>query len=182
MAFYEVVAHVFDDVNSDGSQDAGEAGLSGRLVEVLQGNTVIVSGSTDVNGVATLDLDAHGAGTYTVRCTPPPGWIATTAESVSVTLSSLVPTVDVFFGQVLDPGSNRECFQRPSRWVRRVCWVPGRGVQVQFKDRHGRPYFECYYPGTTHADYLALRRGGSLGRQIHARYYHRPYVPVPLQS
>jgi hypothetical protein len=51
---------------------------------------------------------------------------------------------------------------------------------VTFKDRHGRPYFRCYYPGTTFNDYQWYAVQASLGKWEWAVYYRRPYVPLPL--
>jgi hypothetical protein len=80
------------------------------------------------------------------------------------------------------PGTLKTCFSAFSTWVHKVCWVPGLGVQVTFKALQGVPYFTCYYPGTTYADYELFLLAASRGVHVHEKYKTRPYVPVALEG
>ena len=44
------------------------------------------------------------------------------------------------------------------------------------------PHFSCYYPGTTHDDYLDILNADSCGREIRHYFYRRPYVMLPIGS
>jgi len=74
---------VFLDPNDNGIQDAGEAGIAGVLVEVLDAaGTVVGSDTTDAMGDYFVDMLAEG--TYTVRITTPPA-AAPTSSTPSAT-------------------------------------------------------------------------------------------------
>ena len=78
---------VFNDLNGNGIQDAGELGISGVTIELLN------SDGTDVETVAT---DGDGGyrfndvnpGSYTVRETDPDGYASTTGNSVPVSVAA----------------------------------------------------------------------------------------------
>jgi len=62
---------VFEDSNDNGMQDAGEPGIPGVLVEVLDASGAVVgSDTTDADG--NYFIDSLDEGTYTVRITTPP--------------------------------------------------------------------------------------------------------------
>jgi len=58
-------SRVWHDNNANGVQDAGELGMPGVVVELLQGTTVITSATTDANGNYSFPNLANG--TYTTR-------------------------------------------------------------------------------------------------------------------
>ncbi len=96
------------DIDGDGNQDAGEFGLPGVSVELLNsGGTVIATRTTDSNGV--YSFDGLAAGNYTVRVvssTFPVGGLAPTydldgtgtAHTAAVTLAAGQDRTDVDFG------------------------------------------------------------------------------------
>lgn len=183
MADYSITTTVFDDANASQTQEVGEPGLSEISVTVSREGgggswTVVGSGMTDTFGVYDLTLTGQpDPATYRITCTIAAGWEFTTSNPVEVTLTTVVGAVQVFVGQ----RRGKTCFQAGSSWVHKVCWVPSSGVQVTFHDRRGRPTVTVRYPNTTYADYQAFVVALSLGRHIHAWYYRRPYVIVPLE-
>ena len=58
-------SYVYHDSNSNGTKDAGELGIPGVVVELVQGSTVISTATTDVNGKYLFTNTPNG--TYTVR-------------------------------------------------------------------------------------------------------------------
>jgi len=83
---------IWHDLNADGVRDAGEPGLNGRTIEVvnLATGAVVVTQATssvDVNGDGAIDPETEsglysfaglGDGEYEVRQVPQPGWILST--------------------------------------------------------------------------------------------------------
>ncbi len=98
-----VVAHVFNDVNMDGTLQDGEGGLGSWNVEIVGEGAK----ATDVYGNALWKLPA---GTYAVRLTQKSGWLATTPIEQQVTLGS-GEAVRVDFGQVLLPAVKIRVFE-----------------------------------------------------------------------
>ena len=89
---------VFDDVNSNGTQETNEVGLSGRTVFIdAAHNGVLTAGDPE----ATTNAAGHyaftdlGPGTYVVREVPEPDATGTTADPVTVNMTSgLAATVN----------------------------------------------------------------------------------------
>jgi protocatechuate 3,4-dioxygenase beta subunit len=82
---------VWKDVNSNGLQDSGEAGLSGVTVTLLgsDGTTVLGTTTSDANGI--YSFTGLPAGTYTVQFSAPSGYTFTTQYTGSdVTIDSNV--------------------------------------------------------------------------------------------
>ncbi len=77
---------VFNDANGNGTQDAGETGLSGVTVDLLNSGSVVVA-TTLTAADGSYSFTGLGPGIYTVRETDPSGMTSTTPNSVSVTLS-----------------------------------------------------------------------------------------------
>lgn len=69
-----LVLTAFNDSNSDGVPDKRERGLTGVTVEVLDGDTVLSSGTTDHQGVARLYTQP---GSHALRLTLPSGYTFT---------------------------------------------------------------------------------------------------------
>ena len=87
---------VWNDVDGDGIQDAGEGGRAGVTVTLSQGATVLGSTVTDASGnYAFPDLLAGG---YTVAVTIPSGSSATTLTSQNVVLAAAQTVDTVDFG------------------------------------------------------------------------------------
>ena len=108
---------VFDDANANGLQDAGEADLSGVTVELRNNNGAVVA-TTTTNASGAYSFLNLAAGTYTVTETDPAGYISTTLNNVTVTLSAGT-TATVNFGdqtsgaaQIADPAVTK--FGSPS--------------------------------------------------------------------
>jgi hypothetical protein len=81
-----ISGQIYNDLNGDGTQENGEPGLSGQVVDLLDSNgNVLASTSTDSNGNYTFyEL---GAGTYEIQDAVPAGWVQTTKDP-SITLSA----------------------------------------------------------------------------------------------
>jgi hypothetical protein len=95
---------VWIDGNGNGAQDAGETGLNGLTVELLDGNGNVVA-STITDGDGNYTFSSLTAGTYSVRVTPPTGASPTydldgvaTASIASFTLAAGDTRTDVDFG------------------------------------------------------------------------------------
>jgi hypothetical protein len=88
----------FEDIDGDGERDAGESGLSGWTIQLLD--------SSDDSVIATAITDATGAygfvsissGSYRVREVSQPGWTQTTADPADITLLSGQDVAGVDFG------------------------------------------------------------------------------------
>lgn len=90
---------VFDDVNENGIQDAGEAGLGGLDVELVDSEAMASSATTDAEGhYAFADVTV---GSYTVNGPTVEGWTATTATSVSSEVLADA-TTNVDFGLTME--------------------------------------------------------------------------------
>jgi len=95
---------VWNDADGDGVQDAGEAGINGVTVELLDaGNNVVASTTTAGDGNYTFSN--LGAGSYSVRVTPPAGTAPTydldgvgTPNIASFSLTAGQTRTDVDFG------------------------------------------------------------------------------------
>jgi protocatechuate 3,4-dioxygenase beta subunit len=71
-----VSGNVFNDLNGNGSQDAGDPGLNGWTVDVIDSNGHVAgSAVTDASGKYTITV--IGPGAYTVQEELQPGWIQT---------------------------------------------------------------------------------------------------------
>lgn len=82
----------FNDLNSNGVQDAGEPGLSGSQVQV-RGTDLAKTFTTDLNGSVCPDLPV---GSCTVIVQPQNGWFATTLATQTVTLVAHQPATVLF--------------------------------------------------------------------------------------
>ncbi|MEM7662364.1 MAG: SdrD B-like domain-containing protein [Pseudomonadota bacterium] len=92
-----ISGRVFDDINSNGVDDA-EAGIAGVQIELLNsGGTVIAT--TTTNAAGEYSFDGLVFGDYTVRETQPSGFGSSTPNTVPVTLSSGTTSENVSFGE-----------------------------------------------------------------------------------
>jgi hypothetical protein len=85
-----ISGRVFNDLNGDGSQETGEAGLQGWTVFLdTNGNGTLEAGEpstlTDANGNYNFNVNA---GTYKVREVLQSGWTKTTVDVPSITVST----------------------------------------------------------------------------------------------
>ncbi|HKZ47229.1 MAG TPA: SdrD B-like domain-containing protein, partial [Thermoplasmata archaeon] len=81
---------VWDDSNVNSAYDLGESGVDGVTV-VLTGTTAfggLVSLGTTTAGGGLYLFDGLGPGTFTVAVVVPVGWVATTPESIALTLAA----------------------------------------------------------------------------------------------
>jgi uncharacterized repeat protein (TIGR01451 family) len=116
-----IVAHKFNDLNANGSQDSGEDDLEGWTMTLYQGlnctGDLVASGTTDINGGVVFD--GLEAGTYSVRERLEGGWTNSTALCQQVTIGAgesatidfgnveLIPDIDV--QKTASPTSGAEC-------------------------------------------------------------------------
>ncbi len=108
-----VAGHVWDDLNGNGIQDAGEPGVAGAVAELFDGSgNSLGTRITDANGAYSFDVASPGSG-YHVVIRPPVGFTFT-AESqgsdptkdsdVNATGNSAAFNVSSGVGTVLDAG------------------------------------------------------------------------------
>jgi subtilisin family serine protease len=100
MAFISGV--VFNDANSNGVQNAGEAGIANRRVFLdANGNGRLDSGETSVLSDAggNVIFNSVAPGHYTIRLVPLSGWSTTNVTSYSVNLKAGKIKRGAFFGQ-----------------------------------------------------------------------------------
>jgi len=169
-----VTGTVFDDKNGNGNQDAGEPGLAGLLVTIVEAPGGYLDGftgqaTTDKNGFYSINSTGMGATNYVLQ-------VHINDEWTSFMSNPLIGTIgpnDVWNFPMIP-----RCTRVASSWLTKVCYIPGAGVRVTFKDR--KKLFTCLYPGTTLTDYIALIDAASKGRWIHWFYdKKRMYVPWP---
>ncbi|HEY7157949.1 MAG TPA: peroxidase family protein, partial [Gemmataceae bacterium] len=94
---------VFNDLNNNGVQNAGEGALSGRIVELEDSSgNVLATTRTDSNGhYAFSNLNGISTGTFQVTVADMPnGWMVTTLNPVSHTFTSGDQSFTVNFGEV----------------------------------------------------------------------------------
>lgn len=87
---YLVGDFVWEDLNRNGLQESGEPGISGVLVEAIQGGSVVASATTVSGGSYSLFL---GPGTYQFRFTPSSPSYRATLPGVSGTMGSQINAV-----------------------------------------------------------------------------------------
>ena len=144
---------IWNDGNGNGVQDAGEAGLNGVSVQLLDAaNNVIATTTTSGNGNYTFNNLAGG--TYTVRVvasTLPAGMAETydldgvaSADQATVALAAGATRTDVDFGYRIPPGSQQYCaiesFSNPvfnSGPNGHAFWLPGIGTDFVFTPSPG---------------------------------------------
>jgi len=90
----EIQGTVFNDLNGNGGQDAGEPGIGGVNVQLKSAGIEVRALQTLADGSYSFDVPAGG---YTVEETDPPGYTSTTANVVSVSLPP-AGTVTANFG------------------------------------------------------------------------------------
>jgi hypothetical protein len=172
-----ITGYVFLDKNANGVQDAGEPGMAGVTVTIVEAaflNGFSGQGITDGNGFYTIDTTGMGATNFTMQVQIHDDWISTTQPN---------PNTGTFGpDDVWNWGMAPRCVRTPqSSWVWKVCFFQGQGVTVTFKDRtkhKGHKLFTCLYPGTTLTDYAELLAAASKGRWIHWFYdKKRAYIP-----
>jgi hypothetical protein len=77
----QVAGQVFVDSNGNSLPDRNEFGFPGLPVTLTPGSTRVT------DGAGNFDFGAVPGGSYTVSITPPPGYVATTASSVGITVA-----------------------------------------------------------------------------------------------
>ena len=94
---------VYNDLNGNGSFDAGEVGISGVTV-TYSGGTPATSGTTTTNGSGAYTIGGLQAGTYSVDYTTPSGFINTGSRPLTVSLvAGQAATSKNFFAQAEAP-------------------------------------------------------------------------------
>lgn len=174
-----ITATVYYDANADGARDAGEPGVAGGTVQVLDGaGTVGAEKSPGVDGTATFTLPE---GTYAVRTVVPAGgWMATTSARIAGV--AVVPggTETVAFGVLRLGGGGG---QGPGFWSNRngeraaaaleerpevgLYGTAGLLAQLHLKDAAGRDFAPAGY-GELRA-WLTTRSGADMRYQASAQ-------------
>ena len=82
-----VTGEVFDDAHDDGTLDAGDAGLAGWTVQLLNSvNKVVSTTTTDSNG--NYSFNDVGPGIYGIAAVAQPGYVQTAPSSGPITISA----------------------------------------------------------------------------------------------
>ena len=144
---------IWNDGNGNGTQDAGEAGINGVTVQLLDAaSNVIATMTTSGNGNYTFNNLAGG--TYTVRVvasTLPAGMAETydldgvaSADQATVALAAGANRTDVDFGYRIPPGNQQYCaiesFSDPvynSGPNGHAFWLPGLSTDLVFTPSPG---------------------------------------------
>jgi hypothetical protein len=165
---------VFNDPNANGVQDAGESGALGMFVQVqdvLNNFAVLAQGSCAADGSYAFDLTNYGSDNVQLHCAISDEFFVSTNNQDQNFIPSQVN------GSVATTlGIAPRCTRVVSRWVLKICWIPGQGVRVTYK-HHRRGPFTCVYPGTSQLDYTAFLNAPSKGRWAYRYYRPRPYIP-----
>jgi len=92
-----ISGELFVDLNDTGTMTAGDPGLSGWTVELLNASTsaLLATQTTSANGSYTFDV---GPGSFRVREVVPAGWIQTTTNPADILVNSGSPSTGVNFG------------------------------------------------------------------------------------
>ncbi|MCC9000411.1 MAG: carboxypeptidase regulatory-like domain-containing protein, partial [Candidatus Contendobacter sp.] len=80
-----VAGREFNDLNGNGIQDAGEAGISGVRIELVDTLGTVVQ-SVITAGDGSYFFSSVSPGAYTVRKTDPAGYISTTPSEIAITV------------------------------------------------------------------------------------------------
>ena len=78
-----VSGSVFEDLNRNGTQDAGESGVAGWVAQLVNGAGATVATQT-TTAAGAYSFTGVGPGTYVVQLVPQTGWIQTTPAEVAV--------------------------------------------------------------------------------------------------
>jgi hypothetical protein len=105
----EIRGTVFDDTNHDGVRQAGEAGVAGRTINLLDGTGAIVATTlTDANGNYRFTIfNGMGPGTFRVVEVLPTGVFQTTAnpDPIQITRGEIVSGANFGNSTVAGPGT-----------------------------------------------------------------------------
>ncbi len=109
---------VWNDANSNGAQDTGEAGINGVTVQLLDSTNTVIA-TTTTSGDGNYLFANLGAGTYTVKIvasTVPAGYAETydldgvaTANQATLALAAGQNRTDVDFGYSVPPPAGNNC-------------------------------------------------------------------------
>ncbi|MGB0383793.1 MAG: SdrD B-like domain-containing protein [Ardenticatenaceae bacterium] len=108
---------VFNDLNGNGTQDTGEPGLAGALVELVDDNDEVVD-SARTPGTGVYQFSGVSAARYTVRETDPAGFSSSTPNQVVIGIADdggvVVNFGDVEAGSIVgqvcnDSNNNQTC-------------------------------------------------------------------------
>src|SRR5262249_39914500 len=100
---FAIQGTVFNDLNGNGVQDAGELYLTGRVIQLEDAGTgaVLATKLTDGTGHYVFNVfDGITTGRFNVRVVPPSGWTVTTPNPVFVAITKGDDFVTVDFGNV----------------------------------------------------------------------------------
>ena len=89
--------NVFDDADGNGTLNNGEFGVAGRIVQLVNADTLAVVASTVTDGNGNFSLTA-GAGRFVVRVPATGGFVQTTANPAAVTTTSGLTVAGNNFG------------------------------------------------------------------------------------
>ncbi|MEM7535600.1 MAG: SdrD B-like domain-containing protein [Chloroflexota bacterium] len=116
-----IAGTVYNDIDHDGTQDAGEPGVAGVTVTAYDASGGSVSTTTDSNGAYTL---AIASGTYRVEITDYPSWLqpGVAAGNTTTVIASSGTTVDFNL-------SNPESFCASNPDIAIACYTNGDPTQ-----------------------------------------------------
>jgi len=105
-----ISGQVFADINDTGGFVAGDPGIQGWTVQLLNPSTgaLLATAITDANGNYTFSV---GAGTFRLREIVPTGWVQTTPNPSDVSSISGLPTTGIVFGNFQLAVISGETFQ-----------------------------------------------------------------------
>lgn len=160
-----------DGSGASGPDDYPLIGWTARLIDHAghfgPAGATLVEAVTNASGVFALALDDAWIGQDgTFRIPHSNEWYITAGTDNSTTTISDFDQQNAWF----TPRCRRVGF---SRWITKICYIPGVGVKITFKGRHGPATF--VYPSLTQADADFLYNSGAPGHWLLTLYKGTAY-------
>jgi SdrD B-like domain/Domain of unknown function (DUF4214) len=152
----------FQDTNDNGIHDAGEPGLQGWTIDLINPGTGQILQSTVTDSLGDYSFSGLTAGTYRVREVQQPGWMQTTTNPADVTVTVGSDVTGVDFGNFHPAEISGEKFLDASgsgvltstdlglpNWtIQLINPTTGAVLQTTTTDAHGDYSFTGLVPGT----------------------------------
>jgi hypothetical protein len=99
--FFSISGQAFNDANSSGTVNPGEAGLAGVTIQLDLGANGTVDATTPTDASGNYSFPSLGPGTYRIRQVVPAGRTQTSTNPADIVAASGAPVSGVNFGSLL---------------------------------------------------------------------------------